>query len=34
MKFRVEITPDEAEYMLRMVMDILKNKPNKAKILR
>lgn len=33
MRFVTEMTPDEAEYLIRMLMDIMKNHP-KAKILR
>ena len=31
---KTNITPDEIEYLLRMLMDIMRNQPNKAKILR
>lgn len=31
---KIVITPDECEYMIRMIMDMIKNQPNKAKIYR
>ena len=34
MKITYKGTPDEIEYLVRMLMDILRNQPNKAKILR